>query len=359
MVADLFAVVLNVSFLVTRSVLPMTVWSEYVPDLQIVKVYRRGGESATLEVFVNRHKLMVATELGEFIALHLPLDCPPEAISIGDVVECANIFSVTVRVPWSISTDFLHSVSGTLTEDWSTSIPLTCKNCSGPLNDVVPIQSLTPCLLPSAAWGFEDMRVCEECGPLACHGNLKRSKRDNFYISDTDLFIDAGNEECSCPQCGTALVEPLSEGELQFIRQRITDSSLEDIRRIKKQRFGGLFCGYTLESIYLNNLLENDLLKVKLVHPVTAESLFLHFITGARELIVKTFEDEYRWGTRVMFSKSISRRPEAFTETVLHDGATFEAIKAQLETYSLPLEMSLSKQWRISVALIPPTLVEL
>ena len=98
--------------------------------------------------------------------------------------------------------------------------------------------------------------------------------------------------------------------------------------------------------------------KVKLVNENDGETLFLNLLTGNRDLIVRS-QESYIWGTRVMYSQSVSRKIETYKEMVISDSNCFEEIFKQLEKYALPKEMSISKQWTLSVALLPPTLLEL
>ena len=207
-------------------------WSEYLPDLCSLKVYLKDGISCNnLKVSIKGHKI-VATHDNESdeVILHLPLDYVTENIIIGDAVQCYDIESVSIRLPCAVSVDFLQSVSQCLNEDWSSLASLYCRECKKPINDMVDLSSLAPCLLPSAAWGFEDMRVCEECGPLvsACHSSSKKkSKKRNFYITETDLFLDSDDcEGRQCVHCDSRIMESLTEGELQFMGQRVADSRL-------------------------------------------------------------------------------------------------------------------------------------
>jgi hypothetical protein len=232
---------------------------------------------------------------------------------------------------------------------------LTCRSCGTELTDLIDLSALTACLLPSATWGFEDMRVCEECGPLVAHhghAQSKKSKSDNFFVSDSDVYFAKSNVSHErCIACDAEIVSSLSPGEQQAIQQRIPKSSSDvELVKVEKRELGGPMSGYTDTASLLTEkcvrFTADDGKKL-----VTVKSL-----TGERDAVVITSKGVW-WASKVQFRSSavlddVSGVTEV-TDTVL------DAIEQELVQLGLPLSMSLSKQWRSSLVRQTPIVREL
>ena len=341
----------------------LRVWSEYVPDLCSVRVYCDGSEDP-MSVHIEGHKIVAKIGPQSKIAIQVPLDYPSEKIMFGEVSKTDEFQSVSVRLPSPIRSDFLDSISHSLSEDWSNLCDnnLVCRKCDHSLEEISDIRSITPCLLPSATWGFEDMRVCEECGPLVagnCHGTTKSKKVKSvkFFVSEFDLFIPKSveGESVYCPSCVVEIASQVSPGELRAL----DDNAENKYIKIEKIRLGGpIFSTFTESSIFFaKTVLNQGHLKLRLRLAESDESLFVNCLTGSRDVIVG-IDGKYSWCTRVTFSTSV-RKPEQYKEIVLEDETIWRAIREELDLFSLPSCLSLSKQWKTGLVRLPPVLVEL
>jgi hypothetical protein len=348
-----FLLVLS-ELLLFRSVKVM-LWAEYVPDINSLRVFHRESDGE-LEVLVQGHRIIARIDENTTkTLLHLPLDYPNEDIHIGEFSSS----SLTIRLPVQVSPDFLHSVSQSLIEDWASirKQSLICRHCSGSLEDVLDMETMTPCLLPSAMWGFEDMRVCEECGPLVCKSTNssaipKKTKSVNVYVTEADLLLD-GKEEILCPSCGSGISEPVLEGERLWAKMRAGDA--HDMRVRKTSLGGPLFASYTDVSIFFSKLIADDISKIAISRVDNPDDrIFITFLTGKSDVILSV-NGIYCWATKVMFSRNVAK-PADYT---LMNSEKMKDICDELDRFSLPNSMGFSKKWTMSVIRLPPTVVEL
>jgi len=266
----------------------MFLWSEYLPDVRSLRVFCRDSADK-LSVTIAGHKIVAQlseSEESRKTALQIPLDYHVEKIMIGELSVVDGFQSITVRLPSPVDPDWLNSIACSLSEDWSLIHKhcLICRNCGKNLDDLVDIKTLTPCLLPSATWGFEDMRVCEECGPLvagSCQKSVskKTKKNSNFFVTDTMIFLPCSGVEtsASCPHCDAQFFEDVLPGELRAL----DNPNEKEYMKLKKMRLGGpLFSTYTVTSEFFTKLVNIGDLKIVLKLVDSEEKLFINFLNG-------------------------------------------------------------------------------
>jgi hypothetical protein len=158
----------------------MSVWAEYNPVLHQIRVYAVDVPQGAFEVRCSDKETLEVTVAGR------SMFCIP--------IEPMSDHSETLTIDPHSSGVQSCTVHGTLAvvppvEDWSSDWgEVRCRDTSAV---VVNMDSLEPCLMPSATWGFEDMRVCEECGPIAC-GAKKRGRKNFFLIDQFNIFLESG-----------------------------------------------------------------------------------------------------------------------------------------------------------------------
>jgi hypothetical protein len=332
------------------------IWGEYVPDLASVRVYGKNERSLgdkELCVFIEGHKLVASLGDERSVIFQLPLDMDPKEsfiISSSSRMD-ETCVSFTVRIVDSGDEkiiDFLSSfLRSNLSEDWNLIKTLTCRDCNEVLIDM---KNFTPCLLPSTTWGFEDMRVCEECGPMVHHSHApKRGKGEKIFVTDSTLYIEWDKDLLQCPNCDTIVSSDFNPGELETVRQRsgIADAGLV---KVSKQLLGGDFMVYSPLYLFISSLIATEAgKKYMFTHSGSDEVICVNFLTATRDTVV-CIDGTYQWASRVTIAKARSGKERI--EMVI-DSSLFKAIDKELNTFKTPGPMN------ISLLRVCPVIVEL
>ena len=331
-------------------------WAEYSEDLQSVRFFSRNGP---LTVSAAKHKLQACSGEGEPVQFPLPLDYPVEELQTQTSDSADELAYLTVRLnaASSVSSDTVHALSSSsaLAEDWMSMTTLNCRSCK---STVLDLSDLTPCLLPSATWGFEDMRVCEECGPLVSgsthhsHGP-KKGRKTNIYVSETDVIVDSklGGVR-SCPHCDCAIGLPLTEGEVVDYKSIISHVTSEWVRIPKRNLAGPVFGGYTDSAEFFTARLDSKKVAIN-------DLIFLKFVTGNRDIVLAV-DGGYCWASRVMYcvDPSLVKQRDTF-ESAHVEPAVLATIQRQLEKFALPSSFSVQRNWTSSLVQLTPVILEL
>ena len=176
-------------------------FAELSPELGVLKIYSR----SCVNVSVSGSVLQI-NEYGSTLphsSILFPAEYPLANLLLHAPVDSAGVWCVTARLCGPLLTaEQLHCVYGSnsfLFEDWIhlKSTYSVCAVCGS-----AAFEGKLPQILPSTTWGFEDMRVCEECGP--CHA--KKSKHDpskSLFVGDRNVYL-VGVETYMCQVCGLA-----------------------------------------------------------------------------------------------------------------------------------------------------------
>lgn len=319
-----------------------TLWIEFVPDIGAVRIYCREPEKFAVETRSDRLIASCGDQTIEFPISSDVFVSPKE--TIGDVavvsVKISNISVNDVSKFFSNSTD--------LYEDWSKVDYLSCRNCFHAINSI-DFADLTPCLLPSATWGFEDMRVCEECGPLVVgdirsHRHDKKSKRKNFFVDTDKVFVELEVDEVRCGQCDIVLgTNKLSS--IDKLKAVVSDVS-KMIEFEKKNLIGPKFLEAYNEHIdEISSIVdfvmdEND----SKISPPQFDAKKIRILTRRRDglIVIPGSTGVPVWGIRIMY----------------HDNSLVTNLEAHLDRFSTP--SVLKKEWKSAIlAPISPIIVEM
>lgn len=212
-------------------------------------------------------------------------------------LECADFCTVRAKCVF-------EKTSEDWTDPWS---ELRCRLCDAEL----ATSELDACLLPSATWGFEDMRVCEECGPLTC--GRKRGRKNFFLVDQFSVYFRGTG--CGC---GTLL----DGAELERIK---TVAGWESCVKFSKHKIiGPHFLSFYSE--FSAGLWEavNEPGRAKVI---------------AKDVVLVT-EQGVRPGVRILLKKND------------------ELLQQNGEVFVLPSEFSPGPQWSVAVVAVPPVLVD-
>lgn len=335
-------------------------WIEYSEDLAVFRVF----SDKFFAITKFQHKICFGS-----ISIPFPLSFNMESIS-ADSLIVDNVddefFTCSLRLPQSVSVDFFESIQIAkgrphLFEDWSRDKnELSCSACGHLLDDVTrEIEQLRPCLLPSATWGFEDMRVCEECGPLvhtSHHGHTKKSKAQNFYIADFEIMVPLASRDC--PACGAIIIESELGTEHQESLKRV--SGVADFHKWKVIKKSSVFGASTFSasSMFWAKMIASDARKIQ-VGP-EANRLYIQLMTGIRDIVVFEESGSMQWSTRVLFTQdaTVIRHKEDF-DLVEVSESDFDCILSELKRFSLHACLSVSKKWSTSLAKVTPVIIEI
>lgn len=333
-------------------------WIEYSEDLSVLRVFSRNS----FDIAKSKHKICFGK-----ISFPLPLSFDIENVSIPIVDSLnADFFTATIRLGAPVSCDFISSVFSEITgliEDWTSEIRFRCSACSLNLSDhglFSNLNQMRPCLLPSATWGFEDMRVCEECGPLVSHSGAmhKKSKGKNFYVGEYELTVPPNADDSSvhCPKCEKEIASSLGMAQRENLKRLgISTPEGESWQIIPKS---SALVGYSVLSIFWARMVASDARKIQF-GPESGR-IFLKFLTGQRDLVVIE-EGLIQWGTRVMYTQDISavgRGIEEFDLITLEDDL-FEQIQEELKRLSLHPSLCISKKWITALVKLTPMILEI
>ena len=322
-------------------------WLEFVPDLSTLRVYSREGD---IRVHTTADRLKFTSNSHEIEFPILKNSSP--YISAPESSDNLTILSVKLDGISSEDVDNFFCPSSALFEDWSkVEGKLLCRSCQYPI-DVLDLSELTPCLLPSATWGFEDMRVCEECGPLVVgdmrsHRHEKKSRRKNLFIDKDKIFCECGID-VRCQKCDVIVGNTqLSAGSIE--RLKVVNKS-EGMVEFEKSKLDGpkFLTSYTDRSDEIDSIVryiedENESRTL----PVFLQSkLFRILSRRSNEVIVISASKRTPvWGVRLMY----------------HDdslGHFDENFQNQLQHFAVP--SALKKNWFSTIiAPISPQILEL
>lgn len=327
-------------------------WFEYCHDLNLVKLFARVKEENSLRVAIDKHKI-IAQSGNSSIRFPLPLDYPIEDIVLPPVQRIIELHYLSFRLPRPVSPDEIHSLAGEqscLFEDWSNTEGIRCRECN-----FSALSGLTPYLLPSATWGFEDMRVCEECGPVLA-GSISYSKHSHkkgrsnpLYIGEYHMIVP--REMASCENCDKDQSLPLNDHEKSQLRSVIS-CCVDEVSWVFKLGFrGNSLSAYTDMSQLWSSLVAVEKKKIRI-----NDSFFVKFVTGNRDLIIVS-EKGCFWATRILYSRD-AEGTEAFDCTEV-SGETQNSMIDDFEIFSLPQEFSMSKKWVSSVVTLTPVILEI
>ena len=323
-------------------------WLEFVPDLSTLRVYSRQPD-LNIDQLTDR---LLFTSGNDRIEFPISPDNPPY---ISSPESSAALSIVSIKLP-HITVEDVNKffTSSALVEDWSSVEGcLKCRSCNSPVESL-NMSELTPCLLPSATWGFEDMRVCEECGPLVVgdirsHRHEKKSRKNNLFIDGEKIFIQKeGSREVRCLQCdtvlGTCQLSPQSVERLKSV------AKAEDMIEFEKSNLAGpvFLTAYNKpveETESLLQFIEDENESKKL--PEKFNSKYFRVLSHSiNELIVIPASSQIPvWGIRIMYHD----------DTLNEFSASF---KNQLCLFAVP--SPLRKNWSSTVlAPISPQILEL
>lgn len=327
-------------------------WLEYCPDLNSLKVYARAKEENSLSVTIEKHKI-IAKSGSSSISFPLPLDYPMEDIGLPPVQRINELHHLSVRLPRPVSPDEIHSLAGErscLLEDWSNTEGIRCRGCN-----FYALSGLTPYLLPSATWGFEDMRVCEECGPVLA-GSItnaryshKKGRSNPLYIGEYHMIVP--REMASCENCDKDQSLPMNDHEKCQLRSAIS-CCVDEVAWVPKHGFrGNSLSAYTDVSELWSSLVALEKKKIRI-----NDSFFVKFVTGNRDLIIIS-EKGYFWATRILYS-SDAKGADSFDLTEV-PSETQKIMSDEFEFFSLPQEFSIAKNWVSCVVTLTPVILEI
>lgn len=336
-------------------------WIEYSEDLAVFRVF----SDKIFAITKFQHKICFGS-----ISIPFPLSFDMESISAHSlIVDNVNdeLFTCSLRLPQSVSVDFFESIQigkgrgPHLFEDWSREKnELSCSACGHFLEELThEIEQLRPCLLPSATWGFEDMRVCEECGPLvhtSHHGHPKKTKAQNIYIGDFEIMVPLASRDC--PKCGAPIIDSELGAEHQESLKRV--SGVADFHKwkvIKKSSIFEASC-FSASSIFWAKMIASEARKIQF--GPASNRLFVQLVTGIRDIVVFEETGCMQWSTRVLFTQdaTVIRHKEDF-DLVEVSESDFDCILCELKRFSFHQSLSLSKKWSTSLAKITPVIVEI
>ena len=324
-------------------------WLEFVPDISTLRVYARSSKHLKVDKLNDRLMITCGSDSIEF---PIAPDSSPY-ISPPDVSEDLTIISVRAQ---NATAEMVHEWfknSSTLFEDWSSVVdntPLRCRACNT-VCDSLSLTNFTPCLLPSATWGFEDMRVCEECGPLVVGGDIrthrheKKSKRKNFYIDHNEIFIQIELENdliCECCETvlGTKNLSPGSSAKLAVVGD--VDGYVEiEKSQISGPPFLAAYVEQTNETECLLQYLENDE-DAKLI-PDELKKLSIRPLSRTKYdvIVIPASTKSPCWGIRLMYL----------------DDTLDDVFREKIAKFSIP--SPLKKNWKTSIlAPISPQILD-
>ena len=310
-------------------------WLEFFPELGAARIYCRDTERFQIETRIDRLIASCGDERLEFPLSSGAFVSPKETIGETTIVS-VKVADMSVE---DVSKFYPESA---LFEDWSRVGQLFCRNCRHPINSI-DWSDLTPCLLPSATWGFEDMRVCEECGPLVVgdirsHRHGKKSKRKNLFVDIDSVFVEFEDGKIHCDDCGF----PLGTNKLKSLEK--LKGVVSDVSKIiefeKKNLVGPKFLETYQTFEDFSRIVEfvteeNDSKEFPL------DPKYFRILSRRRDevIVVPASTNTPVWGIRIMY----------------HDDSLSEMNLARFATQS-----ALKKNWKSTVlAPISPIIVEM
>jgi hypothetical protein len=351
---------------------------EYHPDLGCLKIFAISEETQKLSVHVQGQGIVA--QLGQFTCT---FPAPPDVEIpqiVGEKLVDGNMFQTCSIRFGTIDAEAIHNmatdanVCSGLYEDWSKiSGPILCRECGSTVR-ALDLDTHTICLLPSATWGFEDMRVCEECGPLVVadgdlrtHRHEKKSRRKHVFVDELCLLVASrGDEtESNCHGCGEDLSFNMSEDLQHRIRSVLPHDAIRDEaqlmsfdkRKVRTQQASFLE-SYSLLNPEASSFLEqvakaarnedNDSGgRLTRAAELVSNAIRVRVLSRkSHDVIVAAVDQPLSWGIRVMY------------DDVTFASNTNHELQTTISKWSKPF--SLNKGWTMStVGPIRPIILDL